>query len=120
MRPEAPLRLAPLVAAARLVPKYAPVSLYPPITRDLNFVVDEAVGWSDLAACVRQHGGERLEALAYRETYRSDQLGAGKKSLLLSVTFRGRQGTLTNDEVDRLRAEIVSHCGQTLGAELRA
>jgi phenylalanyl-tRNA synthetase beta chain len=116
----AELRLRPLAAAARLVPQYAPVSPFPPIVRDLNFVVDESVRWSELEGSVRESAGPLLESLDYRETYRSDQLGAGKKSLLMSIILRGQGGTLTSDEADRIRDEIVAHCGRTLGARLRA
>jgi phenylalanyl-tRNA synthetase beta chain len=116
----AEVRLSPLIGAARLTPIHVPISPYPAIARDLNLVVDEAVRWDALAAAARASGGELLEGLKYQETYRGEQLGPGKKSLLFSVTFRGREGTLTGDEADRLRDGIVAHCGQTLGAQLRA
>lgn len=115
----AEIQLAPLVGAARLTPLYAPLSAYPPIARDLNVVFDESVRWDAVAAAVRHSAGPLLESLAYQETYRSEQLGLGKKSLLFNVTFRGQAGTLTGEEVDRLRDGIVSQLA-TLGGKLRA
>jgi phenylalanyl-tRNA synthetase beta chain len=93
---------------------------YPAISRDVNLVVDERVRWSDVATTVRRRGGKFLESLAYVETYRSPQLGAGKKSLLLTMSFRSEQGTMTSEEVDGLRDQIVAACGEKLGAVLRA
>jgi phenylalanyl-tRNA synthetase beta chain len=116
----AELKLGPLIAAARLTPIYAPLSPYPAISRDLNLVVDESVRWDALASAVRASGGDLLEGLSYQETYRGEQLGPGRKSLVFSITFRGSQGTLTGEEVDRLRDKIVAHCERTLGAKLRA
>jgi phenylalanyl-tRNA synthetase beta chain len=117
----AEIRLAPLNAAARLVPKYEPLPSYPAVTRDLNFVVDESVCWSDLAATVRRQSGSYFEDLAYKDTYRDEKrLGRGKKSLLMTLTLRWREGTLTNQQADAIRDQIVAACRQHHNAELRA
>ncbi|MGE0606934.1 MAG: phenylalanine--tRNA ligase subunit beta [Pirellulales bacterium] len=115
----AEIQLAPLVRAARLTPIHAPLSPYPPVARDLNMVFDESVRWDAVAANVRASAGPMLESLAYQETYRSEQLGPGKKSLLFGVTFRGQSGTLTGEEVDGLRDKIVGQLA-ALGGTLRA
>ena len=87
----------------------------------VNFVVSEATRWADLAACVRTSGGDLLEHVEYKDTYRdAERLGAGRKSLLLTMQLRRRDGTLTSDEADRVRDQVVAACQQQLGAELRA
>jgi phenylalanyl-tRNA synthetase beta chain len=117
----AELRIEVLVQAANLVPQYAPQPAYPAVTRDLNLVVDEAVRWGEVAATVGQHGGTEVESLQYRDTYRDpERLGAGKKSLLFTVTLRSKEATLTNQQADAVRDRIVVACRQTHGAELRA
>jgi phenylalanyl-tRNA synthetase beta chain len=117
----AEVNVAALERAANLVPQQAPLSPFPAIGRDLNFVVDEGVRWADLAETVRKHAGEHLEGIAYRETYRdAKQLGAGKKSLLLSITLRSASGTLTGEQADAVRDAIVAACAKQHGAALRA
>ena len=116
----AEIKLSAWMQAARLVPQYSRLPPFPASSRDVNLVVDEAVRWSDVAETVRAQGGKQLETLNYVETYRSPQLGTGKKSLLLTISFRSEQGTLTNEEVDRLRDRIVAACSEKLGAVLRA
>jgi phenylalanyl-tRNA synthetase beta chain len=117
----AELKLSLLVEAANLVPQYAPLSPYPAVTRDLNLVVAEAVRWADVAATVRAHGGQNLESLEYRDTYRDpDRLGAGKKSLLLTISLRSKDNTLTSQQADEVRDVIVAACNREHGAELRA
>ena len=115
----AELKVSALMSAARLVPKYVPLPALPATSRDVNLVVDERVRWADLAAAVRS-SGKLLDELQYVETYRSQQLGAGKKSLLMTLTFRKPEGTLTSEEADRLRDQIVAACGTAFGAQLRA
>jgi len=116
----AELRLVPLIECASLIAVSRARSPYPPVGRDLNFVVDESVRWADLAATVRAGCGALFEQLEYADTYRDpDRLGAGKKSLLMRLTLRSQESTLTNQQADELRDRIVAACRQRHGAELR-
>jgi phenylalanyl-tRNA synthetase beta chain len=117
----AELKASLLVASANLVPLYEPLPQYPAVTRDLNFVVDESVRWADVAQSVQAQAGEYFESLDYRDTYRDpDRLGPGKKSLLMTLTLRWKQGTLTNQKADEIRDQIVAATSKNLGAQLRA
>jgi len=116
----AEVQLSALDLSAALIPQYEPPPSYPAVTRDLNLIVDEPIRWADLEATVRQSGGKLLEQVAYRETYRSKQLGPGKKSLLLTVTLRNPQGTLRGEQADAVAAMIVKTCLQRHGAVLRS
>ena len=116
----AEVKLASLVAAADLVPPYAPLSPFPAVARDVNLVVPEAVRWARVAATVRRSAGPELESLDYRDTYRdSRRLGPDKKSLLFTLTLRWQEGTLTNPQADEVRNRIVAACREEFGAELR-
>ena len=117
----AELKIAPLVEAANLMPSFSPLPAYPAVTRDINLVVDELIRWADVAATVRANGGQCLEELQYRDTYRDPQrLGQGKKSLLMTISLRLEDGTLTSQQADEIRDKIVSACQAKHGAELRA
>jgi phenylalanyl-tRNA synthetase beta chain len=108
-----------LIELAVLIPKSAPISTQPSISRDLNFIVDEALRWSDLAATVRAASGRELEQVQYLDTYRDQQKdGAGKKRLLLSLTLRAAERTLTSEEADAAAARVVVACRKAHGAVL--
>jgi phenylalanyl-tRNA synthetase beta chain len=116
----AEVKVSLLSHVADLVRLWQPQPAYPAIARDLNFVVEEQVRWTDIAAAVRTSGGERLENLEYKDTYRDEtRLGAGKKSVLLSITLRAHETTLTSHEADAIRDRIVAACAERLGAQLR-
>ncbi|HVU89436.1 MAG TPA: phenylalanine--tRNA ligase subunit beta [Pirellulales bacterium] len=117
----AEVNLAVLDKLANLVPQFERLAPFPAIERDLNLVVDERVTWAEIAAVVRDAAGAILEQLSYRDTYRdAERLGAGKKSILLSIKLRDPQRTLPGEQADKICHEIVARCGQTLGAQLRA
>ncbi|MBS0211250.1 MAG: phenylalanine--tRNA ligase subunit beta [Planctomycetes bacterium] len=117
----AEVSLRPLMDRTLFVPQYVKLSTQPAITRDLNLVVDESIHWSDIEQTIRQHAGPLLEQIEYRDTYRDAQrLGAGKKSLLLSIQLRHADATLTSAEADALRDQLVAACHTAFGAQLRA
>lgn len=117
----AELKLAALEQIAELIPKYRQPPVFPAVSRDLNLVVDEGVLWADLAATVRKAAAPHGEAIEFQDVYRdAERLGAGKKSLLLTLTLRSPDGTLTNDEADQIRSRVVEACRAAHAASLRA
>lgn len=118
----AELKLAPLVKAAVLVPRYVPLCAYPAIDRDLNLIVEEAVRWADVAATVRNAGGELLASFDLKgEPFRDEKkIGAGKKSFVVALMLQSRDRTLTGGEADDVCKRIVDACTKAHGAVLRA
>ncbi|MDZ4778679.1 MAG: phenylalanine--tRNA ligase subunit beta [Planctomycetia bacterium] len=116
----AELQLSLLTKLANLIPTYVKQPQHPAIERDLNLVVDESTQWSDVAATASAAAGPLLETIAYRDTYRhAERLGADKKSLLLTITLRDPDATLTSQAADQVCEQIVAACAKQLGAELR-
>ena len=95
------------------------VSAFPFIARDLNFVVDEQLRWSDLEATCRASGGEFLKSVNYCETYRDPQKdGVNKKRTLLTLHFQSMDRTLNSEEVDQAVAATIAECGKKFSAKL--
>jgi len=115
----AELRLSVLEDCAQLIPQHTDQSPFPAIVHDLNLIVDEPVRWSRIAATVRSAAGDCLENVDYQETYRDTQKdGAGKKRLLLTVTLRSAERTLTSEEAEGIRDNVVRACNKHHGAVL--
>jgi phenylalanyl-tRNA synthetase beta chain len=111
--------LATLFEAAVLIPQHQELSMYPPVSRDFNFIMDDAVRWADLESTVKAATGSLLEQVNYRETFRDEKRdGAGKKRVLLSVVMRSATGTLTSQEAEEVSQAIISRCRSEHRAEL--
>ena len=113
------VRLAPL--ADRLLPLRTATAapIFPAVTRDLNFVLDEAVTWDALAAVVREAAGRLLERVEFVDEYRGEHIDAGKKSYVLALRYRDELKTLTGEEVDAVQQQVVEAVQQELGGMQR-
>lgn len=112
-----------LEALLRAVPdRHAvqPVPAFPPVLEDLAFVVDEAVPAAEVAALIRQAGGDLVAGVRLFDIYRGAQIGEGKKSLAYAITYQAPDRTLTDEEVAKVRKRIVRAVEERLGARLRA
>ncbi|MEZ6095444.1 MAG: phenylalanine--tRNA ligase subunit beta [Pirellulaceae bacterium] len=115
----AELRLDKLGELLHEVHSHQAISGFPAVSRDFNFVVDEAVAWDRLESTVRSHAGELLESIAFREIFRNEQKdGPGKKRVLLSIQLRSFENTLSSDDVEQVSKRVISSCQSELGATL--
>jgi phenylalanyl-tRNA synthetase beta chain len=86
----------------------------------LNFVIDDPVTWTELETVVRGAAGPLLEGVGFGEQYRGKQVPEGKKSYLITLTYRSPDRTLTSDEVEAAQQSVIAACQAQLGATLRA
>lgn len=113
--------LESLVEALQVIPQAQRQSLYPAIERDLNFILNTKVRWSELESTVRAVGGPLLEQVAYRETYvDATRDGEGKKRVLLTMTLRSLDETLTGKQADDICQKVIGACTDKLAAKLVA
>ena len=61
-----------------------------------------------------------LEDVEFVTTFRNAQVGAGKKSLTLTLNFRDPARTLTSEEVDAQVHKAIEMLAKTFQATLRA
>jgi phenylalanyl-tRNA synthetase beta chain len=93
---------------------------FPPVLEDLALVVDETVPAEKIESLIRQTGGKLLADVRLFDLFRSEQIGAGKKSLAYSLTYQAPDRTLKDDEIKQLRAKIIKRLEYEVSAKLRA
>lgn len=112
--------LEALIRVARPTFDVEPVSEFPPVLEDIAVVVDESLPADRVAALIRQTGGKMLANVHLFDVFRSEQIGAGKKSLAYSLTYQSFEGTLTDKDAAQIRNKIVSRLEREVGAKLRS
>lgn len=99
----------------------APVlSAFPALHQDLALVVDESVPAESVRKVIEEAAGELLEKVELFDVYRSEVLGAEKKSLAFSLEFRAQDRTLTDDECSEGRLAAAGRAAELFGATMRA
>ena len=99
---------------------YTAVSKYPPVVRDISFIVKKGFVPNNYFDLVRDVGGDRVEEVELLDTYENDEkLGAGNVSYAYRVTYRSLDRTLTNEEVNTLHAALEAATIKHFGAGIR-
>jgi phenylalanyl-tRNA synthetase beta chain len=115
------LRLDGLEFAVDDEPLLTSPSSFPPIDRDINLVVDEAVSWGSIVAAIESLGCRELDQIRLGQIWRDDQrLGAGKKSMVVSLRLRSNEETLSAEQANSLVKKMIEACTHYVGATLRA
>ncbi|MDR2647626.1 MAG: phenylalanine--tRNA ligase subunit beta [Oscillospiraceae bacterium] len=98
---------------------YRQLPRYPAITRDLALVCDAAQPVLALQKIIEKAAGSLLEEIQLFDVYTGDQIAKGSKSVAFTLRLRSKDGTLTDEEADK----IVARCLKNLtaaGANLRS
>src|SRR5581483_3962200 len=97
---------------------YEDVISYPAVHQDVAVVVDESVPAAAVRSAVLEGGGELLRSADVFDLYRGEQLGEGRKSLALRLSFRAADRTLTDEEVAE-RRKAIEAAVEKIGGSLR-
>lgn len=100
--------------------KFKEVSKYPPITRDISFVVKNTFVPNNYFDLIRDLGGDLVEEVKLLDKYENpEKFGPDKVSYTYRIIYRSNSRTLTNEEVDKIQAKIYSQTAEQFAAELR-
>ena len=99
--------------------KYTGIAKYPAVTRDISMVVPKEILVGQIEDILAQRGGKMLESYQLFDIYEGSQILAGYKSVAYSITFRAKDHTLTDEEVNAVMKKILNGL-QGMGIELRA
>ncbi|PVV83738.1 phenylalanine--tRNA ligase subunit beta [Dehalogenimonas alkenigignens] len=112
------INLSALMPKVRPGRAYQPLPRYPAVVRDIALVLDSSVTHQRVGEVVSTF--PLLKEVSLFDVYSGKQVSEGKKSLAYRLTFQSPTATLTDAEVDRVMADIVSALMSQLGATLRA
>lgn len=100
--------------------KFKDVSKYPPITRDISFVVGKDFIPNNYFELIRDLGGDLVEQVELVDKYEdSKKFGPDKVSYTYRIVYRSMDRTLKSGEVDEIQNKIYKQTSEQFGAELR-
>ena len=87
--------------------KYTGIAKYPAISRDISLVVPRSVLVGEIEDIILENGGINLESFNLFDIYEGDQIEAGFKSVAYSLTFRNKERTLLDADVNEVMDKIL-------------
>jgi phenylalanyl-tRNA synthetase beta chain len=93
---------------------------FPPVHRDLAFIVEDATPAGAVHEAIRGAGGALLASSSLFDVYAGDPLPTGTKSLAFSLDLRAPDRTLRDEEAQDVVERIVEELERAFGATLRA
>lgn len=108
-----------LMLAKKATLRYTEIPRFPAVQRDLAFVVDRHLVYSNVEAVVLANRLTKLRQVSLFDVFESEKLGAGKKSMALSFTFQDEEKTLTDKDIDAMMNKIIGSLEKELQAEIR-
>lgn len=108
-----------LITATGAVRLFEDLLTYPAVEQDLALVVDRDRPAALVVEEVRRVAGPLLTSVRIFDVYEGPQVGEGRKSLALRLTFRSPERTLSEAEVNEVRVQVVEELRRSIAAELR-
>lgn len=121
--PEAvPVVTIDLRAAAGLgvAPKYKAIPRFPASPRDLAVVVSDDVPAGHVLEAIASSAGALAAEVTLFDRFVGANIPKDHASLAFRVVYRSDERTLTDTEVEKTHARVVSEIGERFGAKLRS
>ena len=115
----AELNLTKITKYSRNNKKYVEVPKFPAVERDIAIIVDENIEVGQIEKTIAKKAKKILEKAELFDIYRNEKLGENKKSVAYALTFRAKNKTLNDDEVNEVMENVIKELEKSLGAELR-
>ena len=102
--------------------KFRELDRYPSITRDIAMIVPEKLTHAEILRVIKETSEPLLETVQLFDLFEvSEETAppASGKSLAYRLTYRAKNRTLTNEEVNAAHAKIREQLKRELGVTLR-
>jgi phenylalanyl-tRNA synthetase beta chain len=94
------------------------IAKHPAVTRDISMVAKKSILVGQIEEVIRKNGGQYLESYELFDVYEGHQITAGFRSIAYSITFRAKDRTLEDKDVNAAMDKILKGLAD-IGIELR-
>ena len=104
----------------RWVPQFKPYSNLPASERDLAMVVSKSLQSGELLQAIRKAGKPLLESVELIDRFEAKQLGEDRCSQAFRLRYRGKDSTLTDDQIQPVHERVRQALIKQFEVELRS
>ncbi len=100
--------------------KFKEVSKFPPIVRDISFIVSKDFVPNNYFDVIRDLGGDLIEEVKLLDKYENaEKFGEGRLSYTYRIIYRSNERTLKTEEIDPIQNTIYEETKKQFNAEVR-
>jgi len=113
-----------LLKEQNLIKKYSSISPYPPVKRDLAFLVDQKYSWAEIFKTIKKISPlikevELFDVFDFSDHENKIKEQEGKKSLAFHLIYQSEEKTLESKEVEKFQKIIIKKLEEKFKAKLR-
>lgn len=86
--------------------KFQTLSKFPSIRRDISIILDSKLESYDIIRIIREMDLDIIESVDIFDVYSGHPIPEGKKSIAYAITYRHKERTLTDEEVENIHSTI--------------
>ncbi|NUU99447.1 phenylalanyl-tRNA synthetase subunit beta [Marinitoga sp. 1154] len=92
---------------------------YPSMRRDYSILIDNKITFLDIKNIILKTGKKLVEEIKIFDIYKGKNIDEGKLSLTITVTYRAKDRTLTDDEVNVIAKKTIEELHDKLNIQVR-
>lgn len=112
------LNLSLAADCVRAEKKYATLSEFPSVERDVAFVVKKNISHQDIVSTLSQ-ADPLLKSVELFDVYEGERVGVENKSMAYRLIYQDSTRTLVTEEVEKVHANIIKILKENFKAEIR-
>jgi len=102
-----------------IVPIYKEIVKYPPVLRDISFLIDRRYDYSEITGCIRQSNPNLITDVVLFDEYQGNNIPLEKRSLTFSLTFSSINKTLNDKLINKEMNKIIKVLEQKYEIRMR-
>lgn len=104
---------------ARLEKLFKPIIRYPSSERDISICVDENISYESINRAIKDTAASFIKNIELIEQYRGKQIRENQRGLLIRITYRAKDRTLKETEIEKAHNEIREKLIRDFGVVIR-
>jgi phenylalanyl-tRNA synthetase beta chain len=113
------LDLAALADFSPQAKTFSPLPKFPFVKWDLALIVPEGIAAGEMLAAIDGFGQSLIEKVEIFDVFQGKSIGAGKKSVAISITYRALDRTLDDETVGKIHQKIIEMMISRFNGQLR-
>ena len=94
-------------------------SKFPQVRRDLSLIIDQEIPAQEILNAIYSLEIRELQEIVIFSVYEGEGIPSGAKSVSLGLILQDFSSTLTEQQIEQIMTNIISHLAGTFKAELR-